>query len=82
MTTEPIFYNPIPIETLEEKMEKVVSELIQELPEYQDTCMFCRDEAMMFNKSFSQKYVELETLINIIYSYKNLREQIRLSVVK
>ena len=82
MPTEPIFYNPIPIETLEEKMEKVLSELIQGLPEYQDTCMFCRDEAMMFNRSFSQKYVELETLINIIYNYKNLREQTRISVVK
>lgn len=83
MTTEPIFYEPVPMKTLEERMKEVIREEIRNTIEYVDECYNCRDDVLVFHRPTpSQEYVEMCALMRILTNYRQLKEQTRLQVVK
>jgi len=83
MPTEPLFTKrPLSLYDRENNTFMMIRELIKEFPEYASHCDYCKDLAIMFKMNFSQELVELETLLNILYNYKKLREETKLRVLK
>lgn len=51
-----------------------LSKLIRSTQEYAEICDYCKDECIMFGKTFTQEDVEYETLQTILFRYKALKD--------
>ena len=68
--------------SLESTLLKEIINQIKASQEYKNVCFMCREESMVFNKHFTDEYVCLCTLLNILDNYRQLKTKTRLTVVK
>jgi hypothetical protein len=68
--------------SLENTLLKEIMNQVKAFQEYKNARFMCREESIIFNRHFTDEYVCLCTLLNILDNYRQLKTNTRLTVVE